>query len=67
MRRRILMAVLALGAIGGFGSGFAQLRHMRHGDACHRPPRAELAPGSGAEGPAEGPAGGKAEAPAEGR
>ena len=57
------MAVLALGVIGGFGSGFAQLRHMRHGDACHRAPRAECAPGSGAEGRAEGPGEGSFEPP----
>jgi hypothetical protein len=54
MRRRILMAVLALGAIGGFGSGFAHLHHMRHGDACHPPPHAECAPAGGAEAPPEG-------------
>ncbi len=30
MRRRILMVLLALGAVGGYASGFA---HMR---ACHR-------------------------------
>jgi len=28
------MVVFALGAIGGFGSGFASLRHAR-GNACH--------------------------------
>ena len=57
------MAVLALGVIGGFGSGFAHLRHMQHGDACHRPPRAECAPGSGADEPAERPGEGSFERP----
>ena len=65
MRRRLLMAVLALGAIGGFGSGFAQLRHLRHGDACHRAPACECGP-SGGDGRDEAhaaPADGRGEAP----
>ncbi len=31
MRRNLLVAVLALGAILGFGSGFAHLHHRHHG------------------------------------
>ena len=31
MRRRILMLVLALGAIGGYASGFAHMHACRHG------------------------------------
>jgi hypothetical protein len=29
MRRRIVIGLLALGTVAGFGSGFAQLRHAR--------------------------------------
>lgn len=32
MRRPFLMALLALGTVAGFGSGFASL----HGHSCHR-------------------------------
>jgi hypothetical protein len=35
MRRRLLMFVLALGAVAGFGSGFHSLRH-HHRHACHQ-------------------------------
>jgi hypothetical protein len=45
MRRNLLIVVLALGTVVGFGSGFARLHHHRHGgqarswcDHAHRPP-----------------------------
>ena len=31
MARRILIVLLALGAVAGFAGGFAQLHHMRYG------------------------------------
>jgi hypothetical protein len=33
MRRRIVIALLALGTVGGYASGFASLRHR---SSCHR-------------------------------
>ncbi len=39
MRRRIIMALLALGAIGGFAAGFAHMHHACHNEgswACQR-------------------------------
>ena len=36
MKRRILIAVLALGTIGGYGSAFAHMRHMRGHCGFHR-------------------------------
>jgi hypothetical protein len=32
MRRRILIALLALGTVGGYAAGFA---HMHHSSSCH--------------------------------
>jgi hypothetical protein len=35
MRRKFWMVLLALGAVGGFAAGFAQLHHYRHhGGGC---------------------------------
>jgi len=34
MGRYVLMGLLALGAVAGFGSGFARMHQYRHGEAC---------------------------------
>ncbi len=37
MRRKIIMILLGIGAVGGFASGFAHLHHLRaHCEAYHR-------------------------------
>jgi len=35
MRRKLLMALLGVGAVAGFGSGFARLCHGGHGPFGH--------------------------------
>jgi len=35
MRRRIVMALLALGAIGGYAAGFAHVHHACHNQNWH--------------------------------
>lgn len=36
MKRRVIMVLLALGTLGGFGSGFASLGRCRHWREQHR-------------------------------
>jgi len=60
MRRRILIAVLTLGTIGGYGSGLVHMRHahqrwmamraMHDGDACCHHGRGAARGGDGPSG-----------------
>jgi hypothetical protein len=51
LRRKLLVAALALGTVAGYGAGFAHIR-MMHGGWCHR-----AAWSDGADGPDGRPCG----------